>query len=232
MTSPLVVRNLAKTFGRHAVLCGIDLEVRAAETVALVGPNGSGKSTLLGCICGTVIPDCGDIHIGGHDLVREPILARLGLRYLPQEVEVPDGLTGHEFLAFYADVYSVPQAREQAEARTGLGEALDRLASTYSVGMRRRLGFAAALCGVVPPARPGGVLLVLDEPFAGVDDAGRQQMRTLLGQARDGGAGILVAAHQRDLEELGGFSPRLVTLGGAGGGDAALDANPDTTSIL
>jgi len=213
MTAPLVVSALAKSFGRHAVLAGIDLEVQSGETVALVGPNGSGKSTLLGCICGTVIPDAGSIHVAGHDLFREPILARHGLRYLPQEVEVPDGLTGREFLAFYADVYGVPEAAAEAEARSGLGEAIERLASTYSVGMRRRLGFAAALAGLVPPRAAGPRLLVLDEPFAGVDDDGRALMRDLLGQARRHGAGLLVAAHERDLRELEAFSPRLVTLG-------------------
>lgn len=212
MTAPLLVRRIAKSFGRHTVLDGIDLEVGAGETVALVGPNGSGKSTLLGCICGAVVPDQGEIQIGGHDLAREPVLARFGLRYLPQEVEVPEGLTGREFLQFYADVYSVPDALAEAEAHCGLGDALDRLATSYSVGMRRRLGFAAALCGVVPRARPGHPLVILDEPFAGVDDAGREQMRALLGEARRGGAGLLVAAHARDLQELAEFRPRLVSL--------------------
>lgn len=197
---PLVVEAVTKRYGGRAVLEGIDLRVEAGRTVMLRGPNGSGKSTLLGCIAGTVIPDEGRIAIGGHDLVREPLRARAALRYLPQEPEVPAGLTGRELLQFFADAFADPGGAERAAAFTGLGEALDRFASTYSVGMRRLLMFAALL-----PGR--GRLWVLDEPFAGVDADGRAKIRGAIERALRDGAGVVVAAHDRDAQDVEPLSP-------------------------
>jgi len=210
--TPLSARAITKAFGRTRVLDGVSLRVDPGETVVLLGPNGSGKSTLLGCICGTVVPDSGQIEIAGHDLQRAPIAARTWLRYLPQEVEAPEGLTGNECLAFYAEVYGVARAVDHTRGHSGLGESLERLASTYSVGMRRRLGFAAALTGLLPAGREGSHLLVLDEPFAGVDAEGRGAMRRLLAAVRKAGAGILVAAHDRDLADLEDLDPRPVEM--------------------
>ncbi|MCA9685027.1 MAG: ATP-binding cassette domain-containing protein, partial [Myxococcales bacterium] len=94
MAPPLRVRELRKQYVDRRVLDDLSLEVAAGEAVALLGPNGAGKSTLLGCICGTVIPDAGTVEIAGHDLRSEPVQARRSLRYLPQEIDVPAGLTG------------------------------------------------------------------------------------------------------------------------------------------
>jgi ABC-type multidrug transport system ATPase subunit len=203
--APLVATGIVKRFGRRVVLGGQDLRVEPGEAVVLRGPNGSGKSTLIGCICGTVIPDEGTIAIGGHDLRAEPLEARARLRYLPQEVEVPPGLTGRELLSFFADVHGDGGGLERAAAFTELGEALDRLATTYSVGMRRLLGFATLL-----PGDAG--LWVLDEPFAGVDAHGRARMLEVLERARSRGVGILLAAHDRDAPELTALDARQVEL--------------------
>src|SRR5690606_34264922 len=134
-----------------------------------LGPNGAGKSTLIGCVCGTVIPDAGTVTIAGHELRGEPIQARRRLRYLPQEGDVPIGLTGRELLEFHADVFEDRGALTTAERLADLGPALDLLATTYSVGMRRRLAFAALACG-------DAGLYVLDEPFAGLDAASRERL--------------------------------------------------------
>ena len=192
---PLVARGIVKRYGKHTVLPGIDVRVEPGEAVVLVGPNGIGKSTLIGCVCGTVIPDRGEIVIGGHDLRTEPLAARRELRYLPQEVEVPAGLTGAELLQFYADVHAEPAGATTAAQTSALGEALDRYATTYSVGMRRQLAFAGLL-----PGR--AALFVLDEPFAGVDVEGRQRMVKVLQARMRDGAGILLAAHDQDSHEL------------------------------
>lgn len=186
---PLQVRGLSKRYAGRSVLDNLDLDLAAGETLALTGPNGAGKSTLLGCVVGTVIPDAGVIRIAGHDLAREPIEARRALRYLPQEVEVPAGLTGRELIEFHADVFGEPAALERAVALADLGPAIDLLATTYSVGMRRRLAFACLLPG---PGR----LYVLDEPFAGVDSHARVALLEWLGERRRAGAGILLAAHE------------------------------------
>jgi heme ABC exporter ATP-binding subunit CcmA len=191
----LQVRGLTKRFGTRTVLQSIDLEVRSGETVVLLGPNGAGKSTLLGCVAGTVNADAGSVRIADRDLRERPLDARAALRYLPQEVEVPAGLTGTELLSFYADVFEDRPGLAAAREHTGLQHVLDHLVTTYSVGMRRRLAFAALLLG-------RGDLFVLDEPFAGVDAAGRDAMLSALEAAVRRGAGVLMAAHDRDSPEL------------------------------
>lgn len=188
VSTPLRVIGLTKRYAGRSVLDSLALELGPGEALALTGPNGAGKSTLLGCVVGTVIPDAGTITIAGHELASEPIQARRALRYLPQEVELPAGLTGRELIEFHADVFGEPAAVERAIALADLGESIDMLASTYSVGMRRRLAFA---CLVPGPGR----LYVLDEPFAGVDTQARAALLDWLGERRRAGAGILLAAH-------------------------------------
>jgi ABC-type multidrug transport system ATPase subunit len=207
--APLLVEALTKRYADRTVLDGVSLRVEPGQTVVLRGPNGSGKTTLLGCIAGTVIPDEGRIEIGGHALSGAPMLARGALRYLPQEPEVPPGLSGRELLEFFAAAYGDPGGAERAAAFLGLGEALSRYATTYSVGMRRLLMFAALL-----PGR--GRLWVLDEPFAGVDAEGRAKIRGALERALADGAGVVLAAHDRDVQDVEPLSPVRVDVGARG----------------
>jgi ABC-type multidrug transport system ATPase subunit len=205
MSAPLEVSGLSKAYAGNRVLVDVALSVAAGEAVALLGPNGAGKSTLIGCVCGTVIADAGHVAIAGHELRSQPIQARQRLRYLAQEVDVPIGLTGRELLEFHADVFGDRRSLAEAEALAELGPALDLLATTYSVGMRRRLAFAAMACG--DPA-----LYVLDEPFAGVDAQSRERLLAwLLGRKR-AGAGILMAAHASDREALDALDARAFAL--------------------
>jgi ABC-type multidrug transport system ATPase subunit len=201
----LSIQGLAKRYGRSAVIEGLDLSVAPGEAVALVGPNGAGKSTVLGCVAGTVIADSGTIVIGGHDLAAAPIRARAILRYLAQETPIPAGLTGREILAFFSDVYGDPDGLAGAVAFCALGDAIDHLATTYSVGMRRRLLFAAMLPGAAS-------LYVLDEPFSAVDREGRQRMVERLQEAMAAGAGVLLAAHERDEQGVQRLEARVVEL--------------------
>lgn len=203
---PLVVEGLVKRYADRTVLDRVGLRVEPGQAVVLRGPNGAGKTTLLGCIAGMVIPDAGTVEIAGHDLVRAPLLARAALRYLPQEPEVPLGLTGRELLGFFAAAYADPGGAARAAALTGLGDALDRYAATYSVGMRRLLMFAALL-----PGR--GRLWVLDEPLAGVDAEGRAKILGAIARAQADGAGVVLAVHDRDMADVEPLSPARVDVG-------------------
>lgn len=203
MTHALHVRGVHKRYGSRTILGGVDLEVAPRELVLLRGPNGTGKSTLLGCVCGQVIPDEGTVSIAGFDLRTAPMDARRALRALPQEVEVPPGITGREWLAFCADVYGARGSASGADSDPQLAEVLDQLATTYSVGLRRRLAFAAVCQG-------DAALFVLDEPFAGVDVEGRRWILERLERAIEGGAAALVAAHDHELADLERLSARVV----------------------
>lgn len=202
----LVVRGLAKRFGRRTVLAAIDLEISAGEAVALLGPNGAGKSTLLGAIAGTVIADAGSITIAGHDLATAPLEARARLRYLPQEIEPPQGVSGRELLEIHAAIFRAPLAPEALEI-ADLGESLDQLATTYSVGMRRRLLLAALSLG-------SGALWVLDEPFAGLDRPSQRAAIELLSRRRAAGAALLVAAHDEEDPMIDRLGARVLKLDG------------------
>lgn len=196
---PLRVTGLSKRYVNHVVLESIAFELESGEALALLGPNGAGKSTLIGCICGTVIPDAGSVEIAGHLLARAPIPARRSLRYLAQEVEFPPGLTGRELLEFHAEVFEARAGIDAAITLAGIGDAIELLASTYSVGMRRRLAIAALSLGEA-------ALYVLDEPFAGVDADSRARLLDWLMQRKAAGSALLLAAHAQDqdaLEQLG-----------------------------
>jgi ABC-type multidrug transport system ATPase subunit len=206
MSEPiLLAEDIHKDFGTGELFGGSSLAVSAGEVLVLRGPNGAGKSTLLGCLSGTVVPDRGRIAIDGRDLYRDPVAARRPLRYLPQEVEVPEGVSGRELLEIWADVFGDRDGLPRAEAVSGLGDALPRLATTYSVGMRRQLAFA----GLVPGTPR---LYVLDEPFAGVDDDGRTRMLAHLVAEKARGAAIVLATHGHDVQTLEALEPRAIVL--------------------
>jgi ABC-type multidrug transport system ATPase subunit len=198
---PLRVRGVQKRYAARVILGGVDLDVGPGELVVLRGPNGTGKSTLLGCVCGQIVPDDGTIAIAGADLREAPMDARRSLRALAQEVEVPPGITGREWLAFCADVFGAAAPGSTGDPQ--LDEVLDQLATTYSVGLRRRLAFLG-LCVGTPR------LFVLDEPFAGVDVDGRRSMLARLAADLRAGAGALIAAHDHEFGELASLGPRVV----------------------
>jgi len=202
----LHVDGVRKTFGKRTVLDDVDLRVPAGSAVVLRGPNGAGKSTLLSCIAGTLVPDAGRVRIGGHDLGNAPLAARAALRYLPQEVEVPAGITGRELLELTATIYGAATGdTARAAAVTGLGDALERYAATYSVGMRRLLACGQLVLGEAQ-------LWVVDEPFAGVDADGRARVLAALLEAQQGGVGIVIAAHDRDADEVAKLAPERFDL--------------------
>ncbi|MCB9566466.1 MAG: ATP-binding cassette domain-containing protein [Myxococcales bacterium] len=194
----LALHGHGKRYRQQPVLEDISIEIQSGEAVALIGPNGAGKSTLLGCVAGTVIADAGRVTIGGHDLASAPLAARAALRYLPQEIELPAGVSGREVLELHAAIFAAPLAPEAIEL-AALGEALDHQATTYSVGMRRRLLLAALSLGAA-------ALWAVDEPFAGLDRPSQRGALALLRRRLAAGAGLLIAAHDPEdplLRELG-----------------------------
>ena len=203
----VLARGLSKHYGAIAALDGVDLEVPAGQFVLLLGPNGAGKSTLLRLLATLIRPTSGTLRL--HGIVPTPsggaaLRARLGL--LSHHTLLYDHLTGRENLIFYARLYALPDPRAAAAAglqMAGLAARGDDLAGTYSSGMQQRLAIARAL--LHDPD-----LLLLDEPFTGLDRRAAERLRGILDGARRKRRTCLLATH--DLAAGAALADRVVVL--------------------
>ena len=198
---------VTKLFGRQRALGGVDLELEPGRLCAVLGPNGAGKSTLIGVVSTLVRPSGGQVAYlaGGKPLEGRDVRAAIGV--LAHESFIYGELTAVENLRFWGSLYDVADlARRCDEAldEVGLeGEARLRPARTYSRGMLQRLALARALLH-----RPS--VLLLDEPFTGLDRGGAEALARVLAGARGGGRIVMVVTH--DLEAIGGLVDHLVVL--------------------
>jgi ABC-2 type transport system ATP-binding protein len=192
-TDPIVLAGLWKRYGAVAALQGASIRVARGSALGLVGPNGSGKSSLLRILVGIARADGGVVRLAGADPVGDPVGARKSLGYLPDLPPLFDLLTGAEQLAWVGRLRGVPDDLLEArmlELASALDfeEALSRSISTYSRGMRQKLAFAAAL--VHDPR-----IVVLDEPFEGVDALAVRVMKGIIRQFVEAGAAVLLSSH-------------------------------------
>jgi heme exporter protein A len=200
--------GVAKVYGRQRALGGasrgIDLTLAPGEAVALLGPNGAGKSTLLAILATLVAPSSGEVRYDGR-AADEQVRRAIGV--VAHESLCYGDLSGRENIEFFARLYGVaaPAARARALLeRMGLAaEAAERPARTYSRGMLQRLALARAL--VHAPS-----LLLLDEPFTGLDRSGAEFLTTLLAEERTRGALLLVVTH--DFEAVAPLADRVLVL--------------------
>ncbi|MBD5560207.1 MAG: ATP-binding cassette domain-containing protein [Clostridia bacterium] len=191
------IRQVSKWFGREQVLKEITHDFEAGRIHGLVGNNGSGKTVLFKCICGFLRPTEGMILVDYEQVGRDVDFPdNIGLI-----IETPgflpnfSGLRNLELLAALRGRIGRSEVRSTME-RVGLDPDLKRHVSKYSLGMRQRLGIAQAI--MEDPA-----LLILDEPFNGLDHSGVLEIRNLLKELKAGGTTILLASHNaRDIEEL------------------------------
>jgi ABC-2 type transport system ATP-binding protein len=182
-------------------LDGVDLEVREGTVLGLLGPNGAGKTTTVRILATLLKPNAGTARVAGFDVLREPQSVRKAIGLSGQYAAVDENLTGRENLWMFGRLYhlSRPEARVRADElleRFQLDEAADRVAKTYSGGMRRRLDLAAALIG-----RPR--LLFLDEPTTGLDPRSRLGMWDVIrAQVREGATLLLTTQYLEEADEL------------------------------
>ncbi len=193
----LEIKGLKKTFRsnfllkKYNILKGIDLEVEKGEIYGFLGPNGAGKTTTIKCMLGLLIPDAGEILVDGQPAALATARRRIG--FLPENPYFYDYLTARELLFFSAALFDLPAAevRERVAAlihRVGLSGHEDLKLRKFSKGMIQRLGLAQAL--VNDPE-----LLILDEPFSGLDPVGRKDLRTLILSLREAGKTIFFSSH-------------------------------------
>ncbi|MCK6505646.1 LPS export ABC transporter ATP-binding protein [Myxococcota bacterium] len=220
----LVARGLSRAFRGRRVVDGVDLAVAPGEVVGLLGPNGAGKTTCFRMVAGLEVPDQGEVWLDGQDLARQPLWrrARAGLGYLAQEPTVFRRLSARANLevALQARGAPVSQAPDLL-ARAGLSHLSDQPAGRLSGGERRRLELARALA-----AAPR--VLLLDEPFAGVDPVAVAALQAVILDLARQGLGVLVTDHA--VRETLGICDRVVLLDGgrvmAAGAPAQVAALP------
>jgi len=192
----LDVRNLTKSYGEIAALRGVSLQVHKGQLLGFLGPNGAGKTTTMRSVFGLVAPDAGDVHWNG-----KPIEARdrLGFGYMPEERGLYPRMRNLEQVAYFGMLHGMSRRVAYLEAGRwledfGLADRAHGRLEELSHGNQQRLQLAAAL--VHSPE-----LLVLDEPFAGLDPVGVGAMGEILASQAASGTAVVFSSHQLDLVE-------------------------------
>jgi ABC-2 type transport system ATP-binding protein len=187
MTLIIEAKGLTKRFGKTQALDGLDLTAESGRVVALLGPNGAGKTTFIRTVATLLRPDGGELRVAGHDVRREAAAVRRVIGLAGQFAAIEPAMTGRENLEMVARLFGRKRKAARSDASSvlgslGLADAADRLARTYSGGMRRRLDLGASLVGAPR-------LLLLDEPTTGLDPRSRIELwdaiRKLVRQGTD-----------------------------------------------
>lgn len=193
--SGLEVISIAKSYDKRAVLTDISLNVAKGEVLGLLGPNGAGKTTCFYSIMGLVKPDSGRILMDGEDVTKLPMYRRaiLGLGYLPQETSIFRGMTVEQNIACVLELVEPDKATRAGELERlldefGLARLRESPAMALSGGERRRCEIARALA-----AKPS--IMLLDEPFAGIDPLSINDIRDLIRDLKARGIGVLITDH-------------------------------------
>jgi lipopolysaccharide export system ATP-binding protein len=195
LSNGLAVVSIAKSYDKRAVLLDVSLSVAKGEVLGLLGPNGAGKTTCFYSIMGLVKPDSGRIMLNGEDITKLPMYRRaiLGLGYLPQETSIFRGMTVEQNIMAVLEMAEPDKQARQARLETLLDEfGLLRLRSAAAMalsgGERRRCEIARALA-----ANPS--IMLLDEPFAGIDPLSISDIRDLIKELKTRGIGVLITDH-------------------------------------
>jgi ABC-2 type transport system ATP-binding protein len=208
-SSPAITAvDVRMSFGDNVVLDGLDLAVEQGSVFALLGPNGAGKTTMVRILTTLLEADHGTIRVAGHDVTREADAVRGAIGVTGQFSAIDELLTGRENLALMADLHHLPRApaRERIDdllARLDLVDAADRIAMTYSGGMRRRLDLAMTL--IAAPQ-----IIFLDEPTTGLDPRSRRTVWEIVASLVDDGTTVFLTTQY--LEEADKLADRVAIL--------------------
>ncbi|MEF9876089.1 MAG: ABC transporter ATP-binding protein [Gordonibacter sp.] len=199
-TSPvLAVEGVVKTFGSKRAVNEVSLEVMPGDIFGFVGHNGAGKTTLIRSIVGVSSYDAGDIRIMGRSVRTDPLSCKRAVAYVPDNPDIYEFLTGIQYLNYIADIFEVSAAMRRQRIRVyadrfALTEALGDLVSSYSHGMRQKLALIGAL--MHEPK-----LLVLDEPFVGLDPEASFNMKEMLRELAERGSAVFFSSHVLEVVE-------------------------------
>lgn len=195
----LEIRHLTKRYGSKLAVDDLSLEIRPGEICGFIGHNGAGKTTTIKACCGILPFDSGEILVGGKSIRSEPIACKRQIAYLPDNPDLYDFMTGIKFLNFIGDIFGVSQTeRQERIGRYGemfeLTADLGQPISAYSHGMKQKLAIISALLH-----QPR--LLILDEPFVGLDPKATHLLKGVMGELCQAGGAIFFSTHVLEVAE-------------------------------
>jgi heme exporter protein A len=195
--SQLAVEDVSRHFGRRRALSHISFTAPAGQILGLLGPNGAGKSTMLAVLATLLRPSTGRVRYGTHDAAVEGSALRGAIGVLGHDLFLYPELTARENLSFFAGLHGSRDPGRSADAalaQAGLADRADDAVSAFSRGMRQRVALERALIH-----RPR--LVLLDEPFTGLDDASTDALVSRLNGLRSEGAIVILATHDLDVAD-------------------------------
>lgn len=196
----LEIKNLTKTYkGGKKAVSNLNLSVKSGDIYGFIGHNGAGKTTTIKCIVGIHDFDEGEIFVNNISVKKEPIACKSALAYIPDNPDLYEYLTGIQYLNFMADIFSISAQEREARIKENadafeITAALGDLISSYSHGMKQKLAIIGALLH-----KPK--LLVLDEPFVGLDPKAALVLKNKMHELCEEGSAIFFSTHVLDVAE-------------------------------
>lgn len=195
----LKIQHLTKTYGEKVAASDINLHIQPGEIYAFIGHNGAGKTTVIKSCCGLLGFDEGEVYINGKSIKEDPIGCKRDIAYLPDNPDLYEYLTGVKYLNFIADVYGVSrelrkERMEKYAELLGIAGDLGQPISSYSHGMKQKLAVISAL--IHDPK-----LIIMDEPFVGLDPVAAHQLKGIMREICDGGGAIFFSTHVLEVAE-------------------------------
>lgn len=195
----LKIEHLTKKYGDKCAVNDLSLHIEPGQIYAFIGHNGAGKTTTLKACCGILSFDEGEIFIDGRSIKKEPIECKKMIAYIPDNPDLYEFMTGIKYLNFIADVFGVPEKEKNERIDKyadmfGLTDALGSAVSTYSHGMKQKLAVISAL--IHEPR-----LIIMDEPFVGLDPKAAHLLKETMRKMCEGGAAIFFSTHVLEVAE-------------------------------
>lgn len=195
----LRIENLTKVYGEKKAVDDLSLHIRPGEIYGFIGHNGAGKTTTIKSVCGLIRYDEGTITVDGIDVKQDPVGCKKKIAYIPDNPDLYDFMTGIQYLNFIADIFEV-SAKEREERISHycdlfeLTKDLAQPVSAYSHGMKQKLAIISAL--IHDPK-----LVIMDEPFVGLDPKASHLLKEIMREMCDGGAAFFFSTHVLEVAE-------------------------------